>query len=778
MKNFRLLMALVALAMFAPSCQQFQESDPMLKGKARFTAYLEESSRTTMGEDYSVLWSAGDQIAMAGISADNSGYIGVYDLVEGAGTTKGVFEGNLTDQFDKYFAFYPVSMFKSANSSGLIVMDLPQERIFAERNFIDEANPMVASGTQDGGLQFLNVFGILELQIKGEGTINSILIQDLSAEPSALSGTFYVLAESAASLSYEGYPYVEGTLDTPIELSATEARSIYAVLPLGEYNNLYIQTTDASGVATVRMATKPIVIERSKITSVSEFEHKEDTTPSVVTTYLPDESNFYSAYVLATLRNAEMAQIATMPESQYKELVGQGLSDIEIVEQYANKAVKSLYSKVRVDTYSTMGETIYVLAAPFDADGNALGKVFKSSFVAKTVPIDSSYSTEISGEPEITSNSFQANFKTEPMGAVFRASIYTSEQFATIQPWQLDIYTATEGAHYTESSLVSDTITLLCEGLTPNTEYKLVYRVASGVSDGVYTDTYTAYSEYKVYTFKTAEYVKSDATVTLSMAEVKDWSATVNLSSTNALKYKLYLSTGGVIEAHEVDLYGIVVHTYEANYTCTGLKENTKYYLSAVAYDGNDIYGEVSSIEFTTTDLVPESGNAEYAKFLGTYTFSSQNGAYDNEPRTVTISQAIDGKTFHIKGLLHPTAMANFQISDDTMVAKFYDNMIHVGGALVNSGEYVTSYGYSIYADPCSEQLIWPGQTILSPYNNGELVFSCLSDSQFTGLYFYYGTGVGQQGGAIDYYTNLVLTKVQEGGEQLENPVENPETGW
>ena len=54
MKRFRLLTAIAVVAMFMTSCEMFGEGGfGADSNKARFIAYTEKASRTTMGNNYS-----------------------------------------------------------------------------------------------------------------------------------------------------------------------------------------------------------------------------------------------------------------------------------------------------------------------------------------------------------------------------------------------------------------------------------------------------------------------------------------------------------------------------------------------------------------------------------------------------------------------------------------------------------------------------------------------------------------------------------------------------
>lgn len=277
MKRFLLLLSMASALFF--SCERANDDSPIAtETKSRLTAFTEMPSRTTLGSDYSVLWSQNDQIAVLGTMNDGSnGDIALYTLVEGAGSNKGVFEGELPATFDLYSALYPLNMYEAATKSGQFLLLLPTDNaIFTERGFVDGANPMYGCGAKDSGLKFQNLCGIVEFQIKGKGTISSIVIESAN-QP--LSGYFLVQGGEPILYGvngYEQYTSISATVSPAIELSESTARSLYAILPPATYSNLTISTIDTDGNTTTRTASNDIVVARSHIVRVSEFTHTTD----------------------------------------------------------------------------------------------------------------------------------------------------------------------------------------------------------------------------------------------------------------------------------------------------------------------------------------------------------------------------------------------------------------------------------------------------------------------------------------------------------------------
>ncbi len=761
MKKFRLLTAIAVVAMFMTSCEMFGEGGfGADSNKARFIAYTEKASRTTMGNNYSVLWSEGDAIALLGVTGTELAEAGALELSNGAGTQSGVFEGDLEQKYDNYYAYYPVDRVQDLYTNGLFIADYPStDAIYTERNFVDGANPMVATGNEKDGLQFRNLCGILELQLTGSGNVTNITIESGQNDP-VISGQFIVDATTCQTAPYSASKFISAQLAEPVALSST-ARSIYAILPPGEYNELRITTYDESGNATTRLAKNTITIERSMITPVSEFDHQTIEKPHVTATYIEEQSNFTVVRYRAVLNNlAAGASRALFSEATYNKYVGEGLSDLAIIQQYGAAIPES--GDYRVGVEGLHGQKVVFLFAAYDESGN-WGDVQKLDITVKDIPVDESYSVVIRQNPTITSNNLTAYFDAAPDAGVF--NFYLAKTSDLVQWTEVDYELSTARNYGVSLSYSGGVVDIVRNALESDTEYTLIYRVASGVSDGIYEDTYTAYSPYKTFTFKTEAYEYANLSLNLSVLETKDWSIKVGISCTGASKYKLFATSGtfeNVDIENIIDTNGEEINGAADEYTFTGLTEGTTYHLYAIAYDVNGKYSRHSVISATTEATITPEANAEYSKFLGTYKLTATG---IDGSRTVTISQGIEGKTFLVKGLLDPALFTEqYGVVDDTVVARFYDNMIHIGST--NIADKGSVLQFDIWCAPYSDSgYFWPGNVVSSPYNNGTLNFICAKDSMFTGLIFYLGSSITDNQGALDLYTSMVLTKQGEGGD-------------
>ena len=170
MKRLRLLItaALSAAVMF--SCTTDVETLDVTEGggKTILKATSESVTRTTMGDNHSVVWSEGDQINIYGFLAGSTSFdaADTFDLISGAGTTEGEFEGVLyPDEYKTYIGVYPTEIIDGFMSTDGVEIILNPGVTFDELNFIDKANPMVAVSNDLGTMTFKNLCGILEVKI-------------------------------------------------------------------------------------------------------------------------------------------------------------------------------------------------------------------------------------------------------------------------------------------------------------------------------------------------------------------------------------------------------------------------------------------------------------------------------------------------------------------------------------------------------------------------------------------------------------------------------------
>lgn len=235
MKKY-LFASLAAIAVLAGCSKEMNTPEPQDKGLT-FTVSTEEV-KTVLEEGDKVSWQETDQITVCGI------YYKVAEIKEDASCA--VFEKVNPSDPDpvpsdgKYRAYYPAGIDTE--------MKLPQVQSYVAPNSLAAVSPMYAeSETTD--LVFTNICGLLELVVKGQGTVSRIDVKD--AEKS-LYGPFTV-NEGAAQVDYDTEEEEKEHLDgislncgDGVYLSTDNAAAFRIALPVGEYSQLsFIFYSDA-----------------------------------------------------------------------------------------------------------------------------------------------------------------------------------------------------------------------------------------------------------------------------------------------------------------------------------------------------------------------------------------------------------------------------------------------------------------------------------------------------------------------------------------------------
>ena len=194
-----------------------------------FKAVPAGTARTTVQSDgTTVIWSSTDDIKVYSAGA-TSGVI--CPMSKGAGTTYAEFTGQCSG-VGPWSVICPSSVAKGF-SSGKISFTVPAAQTYAENTFAAGAMPCVAySSTTE--LSFNHVFGVLKLQLKGEGSVKSIMVTTKGSEK--LNGTFTVTPSSSAVAKYSTGGSSSVTLNcNGVELSTSTATEFWIVVPQGAF---------------------------------------------------------------------------------------------------------------------------------------------------------------------------------------------------------------------------------------------------------------------------------------------------------------------------------------------------------------------------------------------------------------------------------------------------------------------------------------------------------------------------------------------------------------
>lgn len=748
-------------------------------GKTILKATSESVTRTTMGDNHSVVWSEGDQINIYGFLAGSTSFdaADTFDLISGAGTTEGQFEGVLyPDEYKTYIGVYPTEIIDGFMSTDGVEIILNPGVTFDELNFIDKANPMVAVSSDLGTMTFKNLCGILEVKITGTGTINSLKISVGKGE--YIAGLFW-LDPNTCTLTphFDGsifhnagvnYSSVHATLAEPITLSSTP-RSVYAILPPGTYHDLSVQTIDDTGTLTNRTATKEITINRSQITTVTEFTHTTQTIPYASLEYSTDLSDFYVSFLnIQTNSLCNGLYYRDMTRSDYDSLIASGKTDKDIVlgGQFAD--IKDISSNnLRIYVYSNPNVEYVVLCAAVDENGEIQQEVSKCTFTVPDVPYTDDIQASVNEQNTVISeNSISLAIGTNLERGKIMAQVVADSDIEFFDPRILEINTVL-GTYY--KGEIGEPIEFT--GLIPSTAYTVYYTTTDAaiwISESINGEitTYTRYSNMATYKFTTAAHTPSAATVSLEPTDIKDLTATVTATlseGSKKIKYSWnYANSEYPINADYVAAYGVELTPEEGSNTIAinlNTKEETGYVVYAIAYDENDSYGVMSQTSFTTTALTPTQ-DPEYTKFLGTYTMTYSLSGTDwsgSTPHTVTISQDVEGRSFLITGLLKEEMATQYMVPN-TIRATFSNGKLMIPCTSLQSS-VLGDVLIRLLSSDVAYIFYYEAASLETEYNDGVLTPKYTNPSDgilFDGIYF------DTVYGPIDYYANIVLTKTSD----------------
>lgn len=230
-----------------------------------------------------VIWSTDDRVAIFNGTTEMKEYK-VKAGYDGKTTTtltpvnKDFTAGTEGSDMDANVAFYPSSVINSCSKSETgfsLSVNLPNTIKYAPTSFGEGSMPMVAvtDSKNDYNLSFKNLFGIIKLQLKGDGVIvYSITISGNSDEK--ISGEASVSCSYGANptISFDNYSNTSIVLNCGdgIELSPEKSTPFYiAVPPVKFTSGITMRVTTSKGIVE-KKSSKSLEIERSKITPLSE----------------------------------------------------------------------------------------------------------------------------------------------------------------------------------------------------------------------------------------------------------------------------------------------------------------------------------------------------------------------------------------------------------------------------------------------------------------------------------------------------------------------------
>lgn len=377
MKKFYCYVAsllVAAIAMIGCTEDLTTDNDLSYKGSNNLeyievTADLEnEESRATLTDDGNgghVVWSNGDTIGA--ITSDGT-------ITECAATSIDGSSATFSVPSNTVYAVYPYlsdDTYDTATKqlSRKLVSDITLDG--SNMVFDNKENVMVAQ-LADGNLSFKHLCGFIEVKLKGTGTVKHIALRSNARHWEALSGLAYINLGTIPDFQYSfdtGYKlafnWIYATCSN-VELSASEAKSFYFVVPPRTYENMSIcvQTDKGSYAITAKNA---IQVNRAKIRPIAAID---------LDTFAPTSATDMSVNGIA---NCYIVPEGS--EAKYYSFPAQKLNATQKLAKAAYAHVlwsdrKQLITNVHYDPATG---TVSLKYAGGNAEGNAMVSVFDAS---------------------------------------------------------------------------------------------------------------------------------------------------------------------------------------------------------------------------------------------------------------------------------------------------------------------------------------------------------------------------------------------------------------
>ena len=275
--------AIVLIGMFfINACQMEEVSAPLNDNKTTVKAYIErQQTKTHMSSltdgVYKTLWSESDEIML--LSSD-SGQPEVFTLLNGAGTTEGVFAGD--GKADECLACYPAENVLSMSATGLKVV-FPVRQNYVEGSFGKGGFPMLAKG-KDGVLNFKNIASVIQVNVTGTRTVDSLVFYK-NQSSRGFGGTYHIGIEDDNFGQIIGVYSVQSednmfTIDcgSGVQLKEDEVTSFHVVLPPGDHSGFGFRIYTADGVME-KVTKNKLTLQPSQLRAIPPFRFQLETDP-------------------------------------------------------------------------------------------------------------------------------------------------------------------------------------------------------------------------------------------------------------------------------------------------------------------------------------------------------------------------------------------------------------------------------------------------------------------------------------------------------------------
>lgn len=230
-------------------------------------------TRTQLANGDEVVWNEKEEIFVL-TDEDGGGKGHPFYLVEGAGTTKGVFSGPMTTG-DTFYAVTPSTIESWNPKAKSLTLWWPYDAASdnEELNEIYHSIPMFAM-SQDNNLHFMQLGGILHFSLTGTLVLTDVQLKGNNGEVFPEGVTVDYSGDSGLTVS----PYYQERNARSnmsfgfkgMQLSATEASDVYVFLPAGmTFENGFtatfsmVDSVTGSYASVIKSTSKPVTIERA-----------------------------------------------------------------------------------------------------------------------------------------------------------------------------------------------------------------------------------------------------------------------------------------------------------------------------------------------------------------------------------------------------------------------------------------------------------------------------------------------------------------------------------
>ena len=322
------------MILLAVACQQVEPLvEPEVAEGPEFSAQIEEfgaETKTALAFGNSVVWSAGDQLAIFQGESIADKYQVKSDCV---GTTSGTFEivangsGTPEATFQTNIAVYPYEddlVCTPFMEDGAVVsyqitgVTIPSVQTYVPDSFPDDSFLMAAmsDGREDHTLNFKNLCGVLKLQLKGSVMVKTIELKGNQHEKLAGEATVEIYPDTVPAVKMSDDSYTVVTLDCGdgVLLTSDVATDFYiAVPPTAFESGFVVKVIDVTGAVDEIKTSKANPVGRSYVHAMPTITVETAFPEEIDLFVFAGQSNMMGAAHLAPVDNP-----VTMDSYEYK----------------------------------------------------------------------------------------------------------------------------------------------------------------------------------------------------------------------------------------------------------------------------------------------------------------------------------------------------------------------------------------------------------------------------------------------------------------------------